>query len=273
MGERHSGRTAPGRRQADGRAGVFDEAALEERLAAALRRAAESEATEAEQRALAAFRTARDSGAHRARTRRRDDWRPRERRLPSHSVKALLGVLLAGLTLSGVAVAGIGTPGSATDAPDDRDRTGTSPTPSGPSAGRPSATGPAAPGASAPPDRPDAAQDTEAHCRAYEQVGGRGKALDATAWQRLTQAAGGEENVDAYCAGQERDEQKTADPTPADKGPTGNPGSEGSGQTGGDRSGGTGGDGGGSPGGEGSGETGARSGDRGAPGPPDGRTP
>ncbi|OIJ64206.1 hypothetical protein [Streptomyces mangrovisoli] len=36
---------------------------------------------EAAARALAAFRDARDSGAHRVRPRRRDDWRPGERRL------------------------------------------------------------------------------------------------------------------------------------------------------------------------------------------------
>ncbi|MGW5868020.1 hypothetical protein ACWFRJ_38410 [Streptomyces sp. NPDC055239] len=32
---------------------------------------------EAERRAVAAFRSARDEGTHRARTRPRDDWRPR----------------------------------------------------------------------------------------------------------------------------------------------------------------------------------------------------
>ncbi|QEU92275.1 hypothetical protein [Streptomyces kanamyceticus] len=36
--------------------------------------------TDAQRQALAAFRAARDEGAHRARTRRRDDWRPRGRR-------------------------------------------------------------------------------------------------------------------------------------------------------------------------------------------------
>jgi hypothetical protein len=44
------------------------------------------------------------------------------------------------------------------------------------------------------------AADTEAQCRAYEDVEGRGKAMDATAWQRLVTAAGGERNVAAYCA-------------------------------------------------------------------------
>ncbi|WP_344010991.1 hypothetical protein, partial [Streptomyces thermospinosisporus] len=160
-----------------------------------------SYAAEAERRALAAFRAARDSGAHRARTRRRDDWRPRRRRLGGHSVKALLGVVLGGLTLSGVAVAGIGTPGSGQDAPADPDRTTTpsSPRSSAPPTGRP------APGATATdetsdPSRPAPARDTEAHCRAYEKVRDRGKALQAPAWQRLVTAAGGEEKVDAYCA-------------------------------------------------------------------------
>ncbi|OUC93914.1 hypothetical protein CA983_35740, partial [Streptomyces swartbergensis] len=46
------------------------------------------------------------------------------------------------------------------------------------------------------------AQDTEARCRAYEQVDGRGKAMDATAWKRLVEAAGGARNVTEYCAEQ-----------------------------------------------------------------------
>lgn len=50
-----------------------DAPTLEELLAAAVR--ADSLDPGAEDRALAAFRTARQSGAHRARTRRRDDWR------------------------------------------------------------------------------------------------------------------------------------------------------------------------------------------------------
>ncbi|MET7776015.1 MULTISPECIES: hypothetical protein [Streptomyces] len=37
---------------------------------------------EAEGRAVAAYRAAREDGAHGARTRRRDDWRPREQRRP-----------------------------------------------------------------------------------------------------------------------------------------------------------------------------------------------
>jgi hypothetical protein len=51
-----------------------------------------------------------------------------------------------------------------------------------------------------PPDRPAAAGGTEADCRAYERLEGRGRALDATAWQRLVTAAGGAEHVEAHCA-------------------------------------------------------------------------
>ncbi|CAL9560982.1 hypothetical protein SUDANB15_04604 [Streptomyces sp. enrichment culture] len=191
-----------------GRPHAVDAAGLEALLAASLIR--DSVDAAAEQRAVAAFRAAREAGAHRARTRRRDDWRPRRRRLGSHSVKTVLSVLLGGLTLGGVAVAGIGAAGSATDGParDDR-RAHASPDTPGPSTGGPlgESTGPGS--APAGPDRPAAARDTEAHCRAYEKVEGRGKALDATAWKRLTEAAGGEAKVDAYCA--EQLEQATAE--------------------------------------------------------------
>jgi hypothetical protein len=50
------------------------------------------------------------------------------------------------------------------------------------------------------PPIPATAKDTEAHCRAYERTKGRGHALDATAWQRLVHAAGGERQVPGYCA-------------------------------------------------------------------------
>ncbi|MEU6656566.1 hypothetical protein ABZ904_46445 [Streptomyces sp. NPDC046900] len=50
--------------------------------------------------------------------------------------------------------------------------------------------------------RPATAKDTEAHCRAYEQVKDRGKALKATVWQRLAAAAGGKDKVAAYCTDQ-----------------------------------------------------------------------
>ncbi|MFJ4976027.1 hypothetical protein ACIP6X_11925 [Streptomyces coeruleorubidus] len=180
---------------------VLDEAELEALLAAALIR--DRIDAEAEQRAVAAFLAAREAGAHRARSRRRDDWRPRERRHPGRSLKTTLSVLLASLTLGGVAVAAIGSVGS-TDGADDRGRPPAPTRAPGTSAGQPTGTAPgSAPGsASARPDRPAPARDTEARCRAYEQVDGRGKAMEATAWKRLVEAAGGERNVTAYCAEQ-----------------------------------------------------------------------
>lgn len=42
---------------------------------------------EAEGRAVAAYRAVREGGAHGARTRRRDDWRPREQRRPEREFK------------------------------------------------------------------------------------------------------------------------------------------------------------------------------------------
>ncbi|MER6711761.1 hypothetical protein [Streptomyces sp. NPDC000877] len=203
---------------------VLDDAGLELLLAAALIR--DGIDSEAEQRAVAAFRAARDAGPHRSRTRRRDDWRPRERRHPGRSLKATLSVLLASLTLGGVAVAAIGSAGS-TDGADDRGRPPASTRAPGVSAGEPGDTPSGS--ASAHPDRPAPAQDTEAHCRAYEEVDGRGKAMDATAWKRLVEAAGGERNVTAYCAGQlARSEEKPGGTTRPDKG-TDAPGSGGAG--------------------------------------------
>ncbi|MFD8214991.1 hypothetical protein ACFV2U_14950 [Streptomyces sp. NPDC059697] len=206
MGERLGGDGVPGpgrRRVHPGGAAsdpweVRDAATLETELGAVLRRGHLD--PEAEQRALTAFRAARDTGTHRARTRRRDDWRlPAERRA-GRPVKMTLGVVFASLTLGGVAVAAIGSVGSSTG---------------GDGAGRgtahPSAVAPDQPGGEAssapsrvpgPTDRPATAQDTEAHCHAYEQVKDRGKALDARAWQRLVTAAGGKDKVAAYCSEQ-----------------------------------------------------------------------
>ncbi|MFK0152543.1 hypothetical protein ACIQVL_17850 [Streptomyces sp. NPDC090499] len=204
MGERLSGEGVPGRRPAQsggalpGPANVHDADALETVLAAAIR--ADGLAPEAEQRAVAAFRAAHAGGAHRARTRRRDDWRPAEQRRARRPVKMTLGVVFASLTLGGVAVAAIGSAGSSTDSTGD-----------GPGTTRPSAVAPNRPGDAAsspssgsarPTGRPPTAQDIESHCRAYEKVQGNGKALDSTAWQRLIAAAGGEEKVAAYCSEQ-----------------------------------------------------------------------
>jgi len=152
---------------------------------------------EGERRAVDAFRVARDAGAHRARTRRRDDWRPRAQRQRARTWKATLSVLLASLTLGGVAYAAIGAGGggpakSAAGDGSTRPSVTTSAPAQSPSSPRPSV--------SAPADRPATAKDTLAHCRVYEKLQGRGKAPDSTAFRRLVAAAGGEENVSAYCA-------------------------------------------------------------------------
>ncbi|MFH9863552.1 hypothetical protein [Streptomyces sp. NPDC017202] len=212
MGERMSGGEDVHRRHARPARPVPGDddghARVEALLARALRDT--SGGAERERQAVAAFRAARDAGAHRARTRRRDDWRPRGQRHTVRSLRATLSVVLASLTLGGVAVAAIGSAGSSADTADGAGR-GTSSasassasTPDGRRAG--AAATPSS-GAAADRDRPPSAEDTEAHCRAYEQVAGRGRAMDATAWQRLVAAAGGEENVTAYCAA------RTASPT------------------------------------------------------------
>ncbi|MEV0689881.1 hypothetical protein [Streptomyces sp. NPDC050388] len=231
QGHRPAGRGRPGSGPHD----VRGTAGLEVLLVRALVRDGVDDG--AEQRAVAAFREARETGAHRtgALTRGRDDWRPRGRRPGRFSVKATLSVLIAGLGLGGVAVAGIGAAGSAVDGPGEggsRGRTsapaGTSAPPSASASGGPSADRSAGAGAdsrpgsdSAAPERPTRARDVEAHCRAYERVEGRGKALESVAWQRLIEAAGGAANVDAYCAAQLRPTTGEAKPggtgAPADR--------------------------------------------------------
>ncbi|MEV4226901.1 hypothetical protein AB0J81_07305 [Streptomyces bobili] len=208
MGERTSGGGDAHRRHAHPARSAPDtdgHPQVEALLARALRHT--DGAPERERQAVAAFRAAREAGAHRARTRRRDDWRPRTQRHTVRSLRATLSVLLASLTLGGVAVAAIGSAGSSQDSADDgARRTPSASTPDGRRAApAPTLTS----GTSADQDRPPSAQDTEAQCRAYDQVAGRGKALDATAWQRLVAAAGGEEHVTAYCAA------RTASATPA----------------------------------------------------------
>ncbi|MCH0563902.1 hypothetical protein [Streptomyces sp. MUM 2J] len=214
MGERLSGGGTSGRRHAhpgavSGHPSAGGDAGLEALIAAAVRQDVID--TEAEQRAVAAFRTARDTGAHRARTRRRDDWRPRGRRARL-SVRATLSVLAAGLTLGGVAYATMGS-GASPDGDGDGRTGGPRPGTSAPdhaqqpSAAAPSAAASAAPAASAAasaaapgPDQPDPAPDVEARCHAYEQVRAKGQVLDTPAWQRLVAAAGGADEVDAFCA-------------------------------------------------------------------------
>ncbi|TVZ93431.1 hypothetical protein [Streptomyces sp. BK340] len=206
MGERHSG-DEPGRRRGHPGGTVLGPApadrtdrdpAFEALLGAALSRGAASGAVdpEAERRAVAAFRAARDSGAHALRTRRRDDWRPRQARGARLSLKATLSVFLASVALGGVAFAAIDSVGSRKDDAGQQKR----PSASAPGHSSAEPAGPGSAGASARPHHPATAKDTLAHCRAYEQVKDHGKALDATAWQRLVTAAGGQEKVAGYCA-------------------------------------------------------------------------
>jgi hypothetical protein len=195
---------------------VRDTAALETVLAAAIRGGTLD--PEAEQQALAAFRTARGAGTHRARSRRRDDWRLPVERRARRPVKMTFGVVFASLALGGVAVAAIGSAGSSTDG------AGTDRGTAHPSALAPDQPGGGASSASSggpgPTDGSGPAQDTEAHCRAYEQVKDRGKALDARAWQQLVAAAGGTDKVAAYCS----EQLARATATPSGPAGTGKPG-------------------------------------------------
>jgi len=202
MGERLNGDGVPGRRRAhpDGAMSdlreVRDAATVEPLLAAALRGGALD--PEAEQRALTAFRAAHGAGAHHVRTRRRDDWRPTAERRSRRPARVTFGVVFASLTLGGVAVAAIGSAGSSTDGADPSQGTAH---PSAVTADQPGDE--ASPALSGPPAQADSsasAQETEAHCRAYEQVEDRGRAIDARAWQQLVAAAGGKDKVAAYCS-------------------------------------------------------------------------
>lgn len=204
MGERLSDDGIPGRRHAQpggaasGPWEAHGAATLETVLAAALCRGDLD--PQAERQAVAAFRDARATGAHQARTRRRDDWRPAAQRRVRLPVKTTLGVVFASLTLGGVAVAAIGSAGSSTDgAGAERGTT----RPSAATPHRPDGTASSASSAGPrPTDRPARAQDTEAHCRAYERVHDRGQALDSRVWQQLVAAAGGKAKVAAYCSEQ-----------------------------------------------------------------------
>ncbi len=151
MGERVNGAGVPGRRRVrpgDASSGLgdpSDDAALELALAAVLRGG--DLGPEAEQRAVTAFVAARGAGAHRARTRRRDDWRLPEERRAGRSVKTTFAAVFASLALGGVAVAAIGSVGSSADGTGADRRTP-----------HPSVTAPTSPGgeaSSAPSDSPD----------------------------------------------------------------------------------------------------------------------
>ncbi|CAL9443935.1 hypothetical protein SUDANB6_02298 [Streptomyces sp. enrichment culture] len=227
--------TVPGRRT--GPPGPDDGAPgpVEALLSAALR--AGGDDAGGERRAVAAFRAARDAGAHRAaRTRRRDDWRPRARRRAGRPLKAALSVLLAGLVLGGAAYAAIGGGPAADGARGERSRPSAAPVPTDGPVPRPAATSPGA--VTGPGNRP-AGGDVTADCRAYERIEGRGGERggkrDAAAWRRLPAAAGGERRIDAYCArleaGREVREDGRRDGRPAGRPVEGN-GSGGAGRGG-----------------------------------------
>ncbi|MBB4712841.1 hypothetical protein BJ965_002723 [Streptomyces luteogriseus] len=218
MGDRLSRGGATGRRRvhpgdaADGPWGPRDDTALRAVLTAAL--TADDPGPEAERRAVAAFRTARDAGAHGARTRHRDDWRLPAPGRTGRPVKTTAAAVFTSIALGGVAVAAIGSVGSPANGTG-----GTAPS-SAPAPARSGGQATQVPSDGPGRGGPSSAPDTAAQCRAYERVEGRGTALGATAWQRLVAAAGGEDEVDAYCA--ERLARSTA--APGGSGDPGKPG-------------------------------------------------
>ncbi|MCL8017700.1 hypothetical protein [Streptomyces sp. AS02] len=182
-----------------------------ERIGAALRR--EGEDDSGEQAAITAFRSARAAGDGPLRTRRRDDWRPRtpkQRWARGGAVTLVTSMLLGGIAFASIGVVDAGRHSSPEAG------TSRSPRPSAPPTSGEQDSLPAGP-STAPtpsaPTRPGTAKDVEAHCRAYEKIKNRGHALNSTAWQRLVQAAGGEEHVAYYCA-QLTAPADRADPTP-----------------------------------------------------------
>jgi hypothetical protein len=179
-----------------------------------------------ERRAMAAFLAARDEGAHapvsRWRRRRRDDWRPAERRRGARPVRGALGGVLVAALLGGVAVAagsgalptpfgddGSDGPGSVRPTPTspatpgDR-RTGGAPSPTdGEDTGRSAGAGtePAKdPGEARPSGQ---APNVASLCRVYLDGRDNDGAMDTTDFERLGTAAGGasEATVTAYCEG------------------------------------------------------------------------
>ncbi|MFM9500285.1 hypothetical protein ACKI1Q_42785 [Streptomyces galilaeus] len=196
-GEAHQPRAAPRLghlTEGDGASGLDRTA---ERIGEALRRQAGDDSVE--QAALAAFRSARTASDGAPRTRRRDDWRPRTRTQRWARGGAL--TLVSGTLLGGIAFASIGVVDSGRQHPPQADAGHSTPRPSTPAPGEQDASSPrsgTAPAAS--PSHPGNLKAVEAHCRSYAKVKARGHAMNATAWQRLVQAAGGEQHVAAYCA-------------------------------------------------------------------------
>lgn len=180
--------------------------------------AAEARAAEAEAAALMAFRAARDSGALDARPRPSDDWRPRGAAASSRlSLRTYVGAALAGLSLSGVAVASTPLPAEADQSPEKPAPVGGTPSPGsashagpGPSATpvrRPAPPSPpAAPGPAAVPEparEPVHADNFTSLCRKHLRHGSAEAAApshNSAAWQRLVAEAGGDSQIDTYCA-------------------------------------------------------------------------
>lgn len=177
--------------------GAFDLDSLAERIGEALRQHPLD--TDAEQAALTAFRRTRPRQDGALRTRRQDDWRPRTPKQRWARGSAL--TLAASTLMGGIAFASITGVGSTQHhAPEARTSASPHRTPAtGPGRQRSPSTGPGTTPTPSP-SHPDTAQEIEAHCRAYEKIKSRGQALNATAWQRLLRAAGGEQQVAGYCA-------------------------------------------------------------------------
>ncbi|QHA09298.1 hypothetical protein GQF42_44500 [Streptomyces broussonetiae] len=200
--------------------GAWDLNGMAERIGEALRRQPVDDG--AEQAALAAFRSARTASDAALRTRRQDDWRPRTRKQRWTRGGAL--ALAASTLLGGIAFASIGVVHRGQHPAHEA---GTSHSTRRPATPAPGEQGSASTGSgTAPtsaPSRPGTAQNVEAQCRAYGKVKGRGHALKAAAWHSLVRAAGGEQQVAAYCV-QLTGTANEVDPTPTKPNNTGKSG-------------------------------------------------
>lgn len=179
--------------------------ALDEVLAAAARPAPVE--PEPAARALAAFRAARAEGALSLPTRPEDDWRPAPRSgIRARGLKAGIGALVAGVMLGGgVAMATGAIPGPFDEPPAHRPDPVTGPSSDGepaPDTVRDDSVPPTSETSAGPGgERPPAAKDEEARCRAYDKAERRDDAAEAGAMRkRLEEAAGGPQAVAAYCA-------------------------------------------------------------------------
>ncbi|MFF2779126.1 hypothetical protein ACFVU3_30060 [Streptomyces sp. NPDC058052] len=154
--------------------------------------------------AVAAFRTARDAGLHVSRrTRRREDWRPAERRV-GRSLRATLSALAASLTLGGVAVAAVLPVGPFGDTesrePGSRLVTAVPQPPEGPaspSSGSPGSSSPSSSRATAAPLDPRTSarppRTDGPPCHPHEKVPGRAGAVEAPGRKGSAGQAGGRE--------------------------------------------------------------------------------